>query len=429
MRGFAEQLEPSAELAAGRRAAVEQAGADLHPQDAPHGVVEPFLGDRAGTHLPERVPVERPPVFRDHEQIEAGLNRVGAVVVAAAGQLAVAVPVADDEAVERHPTLQHVGQQPGVAVHLPAVPTAERGHDRLGAGVERGDVGRVVDVEEFLLARPRVSLVNALEGAAVAQEVLRRGDHPLLAKEVRAADRALEAFDQRARVQGDDLRVFRVALVGAAPAIVPGHGDGRPEVPVQAGGAHLAGRDLADAADQLRIPGRAEPDVVGEDRRADHVVVAVHRVHAPDHRNADTAVRGVGGGFVEGIGQRQPVLRRGMLVVAGKRAAAVQHGAQVEPPHVPRRDGADLRLDDLADLLADGHPLEQIVYPRFELRVGRKRRSELGPEVGADLGSRSLLRRRRNRPGDHQRQREPGSRHRAKSSVSRRPVVGSRTTA
>ena len=426
MFGIAQQLESSAERPFGRRAAVEQAGADLHPQDAPHRVVEPRLGNPAGPRLPERAPVERSPVLRHHEQVEPGANRVGAVVVAAAGQLAVAVPVADDEPVEGHPALQHVRQEPGVAVQLLAAPTAERGHDRLGAGVERGDVGRVVDVAELLLARPRVSLIRALEGAAVSQEVLGRGDHPLLAQEVRAADRALKAFDQRARVLDDDLGILRVALVRAAPAVVAGDGDGRPEVPVEAGDADLARRDLADAAHQVRVPGRAEPDVVGEDRRPHHVVVAVYRVHAPDRGNADPAVRRVGRGFVERVGQRQPAFRRGVLVVAGERAAAVQHRAQVVPPHVPRRDGADFRLNDLAHLFAEGHPLEQRVHARFELRVGRQRRRQFGPEVGVDLGTRSLLRLRWNRKGDCQRKRKPRSRHDVESSV---PAAGSRTTA
>jgi len=303
-----------------------------------------------------------------------------------------------------------------VAVQLQTVPTAERGHHGLRAGIERGDVGRAVNVAELLLARPCVSLIAALEGAAVAQEVLRRGDDPLLAEELGAADRALESLDQGSRVQGDDLGVFRVAFVRAAPAVVPCDGDGRTEVPVQAGGAHLAGRDLADAANQIGIPGRAEPDVVGEDRRTDHVVVAVYGVHAPDHRNADSAVRGVGRGFVKLVGQREPVLRLSVLVVAGKRAAAVQHRAQVEPSHVPRRDRADFRLNDLADLLAQGHPLEQIVHSRLKLRVGRKRRSQLRPEFGAGFGVRGLLRRAGNDEDGCQRKREQTSRRGSKSS-------------
>jgi hypothetical protein len=60
---------------------------------------------------------------------------------------------------------------------------------------------------------------------------------------------------------------------------------------------------------------RAEADVVREDRRADDVRVAVHRVGAPDHRDADAAVGGVDRGGVERVGRLEP-LRRGREVVA-----------------------------------------------------------------------------------------------------------------
>ena len=81
-------------------------------------------------------------------------------------------------------------------------------------------------------------------------------------------------------------RVLAEALVAAAPARVAGDAEARREVPRDAGGAHLLGGDPADLLDQRRVAGGAEPDVVREDRRADHIAVTVHGVHAVDDRDA-----------------------------------------------------------------------------------------------------------------------------------------------
>ena len=75
----------------------------------------------------------------------------------------------------------------------------------------------------------------------------------------------------------------------------------------------------------------------------------MHGVDAPDGGHAE-GVAGLGGRVVR-VGQRQPVGLRGVLVRAGPRAAAVEHGADVVLLDLGRGDGGDLRLRHLADLL------------------------------------------------------------------------------
>ena len=64
--------------------------------------------------------------------------------------------------------------------------------------------------------------------------------------------------------------VFRIALIGAAPAVVARHGDGRRERPILPGHARFDRRDLANLAHERGIVAAPKTDVVREDRGADH---------------------------------------------------------------------------------------------------------------------------------------------------------------
>src|SRR5690606_13272667 len=277
-----------------------------------------------------------------------------AVVVAAALDLAVAVPVADHEAVEVEAALEHVGQQRLVPVQLGAVVAVERGHHRLRAGVDRGDVAGGVDVAQLGLAGQVVALVAALAGAAIAEEVLDRDHHVAVVQAVRRAGLALQAFHHGAGALRHRLRVLRVALVGAAPAHVLRHRHGRGEGPLHAGGAGLDRGDLADPALQLDVAGRAQADVVREQGGADHVALAVHGVDAPDDRDRLAAAGGVHRRLPEGVGQLQPLFRPGVVLAARIGAAAGEDRTEAVLAHVLRGDRGDVALDDLPDLLLDG---------------------------------------------------------------------------
>jgi hypothetical protein len=108
--------------------------------------------------------------------------------------------------------------------------------------------------------------------------------------------------------------------------------------------------------DQLGIAGRAERDVVREDRRPDHVAVAVDRVDAEEDRDLEARLGRAG---LEPIVHVGPVLER----VLGRRVgvAAGKDRAEEQPVDVAQILGelALLGLRHLADLLVQGHLGEQ----------------------------------------------------------------------
>jgi len=96
----------------------------------------------------------------------------------------------------------------------------------------------------------------------------------------------LQATDDGGQ-RAHDLRVLAVAFVASPPPRIPTDGDAGREGPVDAGGADLERRRLADPTRELRVPGGAEADVVGEHGGAIDVVVAVHGVGAVEDGDAE----------------------------------------------------------------------------------------------------------------------------------------------
>ena len=290
------------------------------------------------------------PVVRHHEQVDAGVDRLRAVIVGAAGHLADRVPVRDDEAVESDLLLDDLVHQVLVARVLALVlPAEEADHDGLRAAGQRAEVALAVDVDELRLRREHDALVDALLGAAVGDVVLGRAEDAVEGRQppipVVPAVAAIvvvirvephDALGDGRRELADHARLLRPALVGPAPPIVAHHREAGTERPVLTRGADRALGRLADLAHQAGVARGAQPDVVREDRRAEDVVVAVHRVDAPEGRNLHflvgaALVAGDGhhrGSLPDGIGQREPVAHRGVLVRLRPRAAAVQHRAE-----------------------------------------------------------------------------------------------------
>ena len=204
----------------------------------------------------------------------------------------------------------HAGQQFAAAMDLLAAHQREARHDRLHAGFDRGRIAGAVNVAQLGRGRRIVALVVPALGAAVADEMLGGGDDVAGAEEIGRAGHALQAFDHRPGIGADDLRILAEALVGAAPAIVADDGEGRREIPVDAGHRHLDRGDLADAADQVRIAHRAEPDILREDGRADDIGMAVDGVDAP-HDGDGELPRGTSiDASQKRVGERQPFARR-----------------------------------------------------------------------------------------------------------------------
>ena len=122
---------------------------------------------------------------------------------------------------------------------------------------------------------------------------------------------------------------------------------------MDAGGAHLLRRDTRDVLDELRVAGGAQADVVREDDRADHVVVAVHGVHAVEDRHAQPGLERV---LLEAVVHVRPVLE---AIGLGIRVAAGQDRAQEVLFDVALGQLVLLGLGHLADLLVERHLREQ----------------------------------------------------------------------
>ena len=237
-----------------------------------------------------------------------------------------------------------------------------------------------MDVAQFLLGDLRVALVDAVMGAAVGEEVLGRGDDLVARQQVRLIGRTLQPANHGPDIGRDKLGVGRIALVRTAPAIVLRHRHRRRESPFLSGDAHFLRGRGADLLDQRRVAHRAEADVVGKDRRADDVGMAVDRVDTPDDGDADAALRCIDGGEIERVGCFQPLRRRGEIIAVGAAVAAHEDRSEVILVHVLRLHAAQVRLDQLANLLLQRHPPEQAGDLRLDRRVARHRITVLRPD-------------------------------------------------
>ena len=367
-----QRLGLAGELAGGRLV-LPQACAQLHAQDAGDGVVDAGLRDFAGLHLGDGVGDEGLPCIRHHHHVDAGVDRLRAAVVLATGHLADAVPVGHHEAVEAHLLLQGHGQQVAGAVHLAVVlaggdvvPAVERGHHRLHAGLDGTVVPLPVHVDHLRLRDQRIALVLAAVGGAVADEMLGGGDHVAV-----LVQQPLHALDVGGRVFADQRGLGGIALVGASPARVLRDRDGRRERPGHAGGARGLAGGLGDALDQFDVMRGAQADVVREDGGAVDVAVSVHGIGAPDHRHRDLRIR-AHRGVVVGIGQRDPILHAGVLVLGRPGTATVQHRADVVLAHFLRCDRLDLRLHHLTDFLLQRHAGQDFGHAGLDGRVLRE---------------------------------------------------------
>ncbi len=388
MRRRADQRELAADRARRRFACLEQPQPHLHPQDPANRIVQALRGESAVLCRRQRGLIETLPAVRRHGHIQAGVDRGRAIGGGAALDLAVAVPVAHHEATEVHATLKRIGQVRLVTVHLLAIDAVEGRHHGLRA---RGDGRRVaggVDAHQLGLADPGIALVLAIGGAAVTEKMLDRGDHMAAIQECRRADLALQALDHGSRIAGHHLGRFGIALVGAPPAIVLRHRHGGRERPLHPGRTGLQRGDLADAAQQVRVAGGAQADVVREQGRADDVALPVHGIDAEKHRNRLAALRGIHRRLVERIGQRQPLRRRGVVAAARVGVAPGQDRAEPVLAQVIRGDAGNIALHQLAHLLLHRHAGHEVGDALLERGVLGQRPGHLRPRLRLRLGHR-----------------------------------------
>ena len=213
---------------------------------------------------------------------------------------------------------------------------------------------------------PGVAAVDPAR-AAIAQKMLGGGNHMALVKEGPGADRPLQAFDHRRTQPRGQLWIFRKALVGPAPPGIAGYGNRGRKGPVDPGHGDFCRRCRPDGANQPRITRRAQRDIVREQGCAGDVAVAMHRIGGPKQRDCRLArIQRGGRGRPKAVGQRQPVLRRGLVIPARAAVAAVQHRAEAIATHVVRGHSRNVGLDQLGDLVLKAHCPQQCGDPAVD---------------------------------------------------------------
>jgi len=327
--------------------------AEFHAQNAADGVVDARLRNLAGIDRGGEMLDEIAVAGRHHGHVDAGVDRLDDLgPFVCARQPRDAVPVRNDKTLEAELTLEHRGEQPGVAVHFIAVPAAVGGHDRGDAGLDCADIGGQKEAAQGRLVAFGVALVDSAAGAAIAEVVLGAGEDA-----VGPAERvALKA----AHLGGaHDLRQFgglAKALVGAAPALVTDRGDARSESPVDAGPGHLEGDDLRCLAHQRGITRRPEADIVRKDDRPLDVVVAMHGIDAVEDRDGQTGGEGLG---LEAVVHVRPA---GGRVGLRHSAAAAEHRAEEKTGDISLGgEVGEVGLGHLADLLRQSQAAEEIL--------------------------------------------------------------------
>ena len=423
-----EQLVLSRQRTRGRLARLEQSEPLFDAQYAGNRIVEPRHRDRPVARLGQRTVVEAAPAVGRHEHVDPGVDCLGATGVAAACHLAVRVPVGDHQAAEIHAPLQNVGHQPAVPRKLDAVPAREAGHHGGNPVFHCRQIGRAMDQPQLDFGNGGIALVLAVGGGAIGKEVLGAGGDVRARKDRLGRWRSLQAADHAADIRGNQRGVRGIAFIGAAPAVILRHRDGRGEGPFLPGDADLDRSNLPDPLDQIGIARRAEPDIVRKDRRADDIAMAVHCIGAPDDRNRGFARCGIHRSGIEGVRQRQPFFRRGKVIAARSRIAAVEHRSEPVFANLFRSHAGDIGLDDLTDLLLQRHLSEQRLNMRFAFFGQDRGKGDFGPLLRVDDGFRCrsryrFVRRRLGRQCRHCERRRGGARKDCFRKHKPRPII------
>ena len=282
------------------------------------------------------------------------------------------VVVGNQKSLEAQFPLQNFGEEVLVARDFHAVPTAVGGHNGPHAGLDRRDVALQVNAAQGGFVDARIALIEALapvpgaeRGAAIAGIVFGAGQDGKRVGQVRA----LKAAHRRPRHFPHQLRVFGETFVGAAPTHVLRHRHAGRKRPLDAGGADFLGRDALHLFHQRGVARRAQPDIVREDDRAEHVVVPVHRVDAVQDRNLEPRAPGV---LLEPVVEIGPRLKAVAFLGVGR--AAAQNGADEIAFDIRRiLDVLLIGLGHLPDLFRQRHSRQQW----FHLGVKRRQRLRL----------------------------------------------------
>ena len=374
---------------------LEQAGAELDPQDPAHRVVH--AGDR-DLALGDELCAVVAQVGADHLHVGAGVQRerarrrpVGRDAVPAgpgvrglrrAGpELVDGGVVALDEAVEAPLLLEDLGLGLGVGAARHPVEGVERAHGGVGAGVDRGLERRQVEVAQPLLGHVRGVVVAAAFGLPVGREVLDAGDHLVGC----AVARALVALHPRGGHHRAHVGVLAVALGDPAPARLVRDVDHGAVDLLDPDGGGLPGAEPGVVVGHLRVEGARR-----RQRDREHGAVAVDGVVGEQDRDVQPGL--LHGDVLQmvdlhGVDQAEDAAHAGLGVGVGD----LPVGEQL----------------DLLQLLPQGHPAQQVVHALLDRLAGRRSARLHGGLVGRLVGCGDPAGQSRHQ-GDHRQARDHG---------------------
>ena len=161
---------------------------------------------------------------------------------------------------------------------------------------------------------------------------------------------ALKTAHRRRTQLGNQFGGIAKAFVSAAPALVLGHRNAGGKGPANTRARHFQGRDVFGLLHQGRIVRRAQPNVVREDDRAIHVVVAVNRVYSIKQWNLQARFQSPRLVIIHDL---PPYLRH---VVGRPASAAIQNGTETRFSNVGRLlEGMHVRLHHLPNFFIERH--------------------------------------------------------------------------
>jgi len=142
-----------------------------------------------------------------------------------------------------------------------------------------------MEIQQDVNIAIHVTLIDSALGSAITKKVLGSRDYTPVPQIVIAAALALLPFNKRSPHFRNEVRVFGVTLISSSPTIIACHGNGRREIPVNAGHFDFRGSRQSDPSNKVSITSGAERDIVREQRSSDNIRVPVNCVGAPHDWN------------------------------------------------------------------------------------------------------------------------------------------------
>ena len=250
---------------------------------------------------------------------------------------------------------------------LDAVPAGETGHDGQRARVDCGGIALRMGADQLGFGNLGVALVLAILRPAIGQKMFGSGGDAQGPERFAWHQLSLKPVHHGGGIGFHEGGIGGIAFIAAAPAQILRHGERGREGPFDPGPGDFGGGRLADAVNKVGIMGRAKADIVRKDGRARHIAVAMHGVHAKEDGDARARLERGGAIVADHPGPGGGV---GPFIAIGAAIAAGEDGAERVARKVGWRDGTDVALHNLPDLLFDGHAGEKRIDRPFGGRVG-----------------------------------------------------------